>query len=90
MRKPPRITIQSYDEPETWFVHDYIRKVYLTVSGWTLALDTKNCDLSPFDHFTKKQIVRDFEHPERRLDSWGKTVPGGRDRANEVGTKRHE
>ncbi len=43
---------------------DYIRKVYLTLSGGTWALDTEDSNLSPFDHFTKKQIVNDLEHLE--------------------------
>ncbi len=67
----------------------HIRKVYLTVSGWTLALDTEESDLSPFDHFTKRQIVGDLKHPKRRLDPWGEPYQGA-GTANEVGTKRHE
>ncbi len=54
-----------------------------------MALDTEDSDLSPFDHFTKKQIVRDLEHPERRLDPWGKPYQGA-GTAKEAGTKRHE
>ena len=64
----------------------YIRTVYLIVSGWTLALDTRNCDLSPYDHFTKKQVVRDLEHPDMRLDPWGKPYQKAGS-ANEAGTK---
>ncbi len=67
----------------------YIRKVYLAVSGWTLALGTEDSNLSPFDHFTKRQIVGDLEHPQRRLDPWGEPYQGA-GTANEVGTKRHE
>lgn len=90
-QQQPGMTIKSFNPPETRSVHDnhYIRKVYLTESGWTLALDTTDCDLSPYDHFTKKQIVRDLEHPERRLDPWGKPYSGA-GTANGVGRKRHE
>lgn len=90
-QQPPGMTIQSYDPPETRSVPDnrYIRKVYLTESGWTLALDTTDCDLSPYDHFTKKEIVRDLKHPEKRLDPWGEPYQGT-GTADEVGTKRHE
>jgi hypothetical protein len=34
----------------------HIREVYLTISGNVVALVTKGCDLSPFDHFTRQQI----------------------------------
>jgi len=34
----------------------YIREVSLTISGNVVALVTKGCDLSPFDHFTRQQI----------------------------------
>ncbi len=50
----------------------YLRKVYLTLSVGSLALVTEDSNLSPFDHFTKEQIVSDLEHPEVRLDPWGK------------------
>ncbi len=89
--KSPGMTIQSFDPPDTRIVDNshYIRKLYLTVSGWMLALDTKDCDLSRYDHFTKKQIVSDIEHPEKRLDPWGEPYQEA-GTANEVETKRHE
>lgn len=67
----------------------YIRKVYLTLSVGSLALDTEDSNLSPFDHFTKEQIVSNLEHAERCLDPWGKPYQGA-GTANEVATKRHE
>jgi hypothetical protein len=58
----------------------YIRKVYLTLSVENLALDTEDSNLSPFDHFTKAQIVSDLDHPEMRRDPWGKLYQEDRDR----------
>jgi hypothetical protein len=49
----------------------FIRSVYLTVSGWSLALDTGDCDLSRYDDFTKKQIATDLKHPGRRRNRLG-------------------
>ncbi len=75
--RPPRMTIESDDPPDTRSLHEihYIRKVYLTLSGGTLALDTEDCDLSQYDHFTQNQIVRDLNHPERLRSLW-QTVLG--------------
>ncbi len=61
----------------------HIREVALTVSGWTLALATEDRGLSPFDHFTKNNIVRDLAHPERRRDPWGEPY-------RSLETTRHE
>lgn len=58
-RDPPRMTIESADPSDTRTLQEvfYIRKVYLTLSGGKLALDTEDCDLSPYDNFTQNMVV---------------------------------
>ena len=72
LRKPPRMTIESNDPTETRSIpaRHYIRKVYLTLSGGTLTLDTKDCDCSPYDYFKIGQIATDLERILDPLSVW--------------------
>lgn len=90
LREPPRITIESNDPTDTRFVHDihYIRKVYLALSEGALTLDTEDCDLSPYDHFTKEKIVSYSDFPDASMAVVNRTMGAGT--AKEVGRRRHE